>query len=162
MNGHPRTVYLLSCRPRPSQRAHFAIFVPSAPDPTKGTAIHVVGAPMAGFVLEFKRNYVPDEETEPHELVPVGQVHARDIVDSSSPGGAMVRDNTPRGNIEIAASQIPPPRISENFMAPVNDEWTMEFVRHLVTKGIIGEEAIGRVQAKRDSATHGIGLRAVG
>jgi hypothetical protein len=31
------------------------------------------------------------------------------------------KDSTPRGNIEIAASQVPTPGISQNFMAPVND-----------------------------------------
>lgn len=78
----------------------------------------------------------------------------------------MTTDSTPRGNIEVAASQVPTPGISQNFMAPVNDttnkrcqEWTMEYVRHLVAKGLIGEDAIQIVQSKRDPPTHGIGLQ---
>lgn len=54
-----RTVSLISFRNAPSQRAHFAIFIPSATDPKRGTLIHAVGAPMAGYVLQFKRNYSP-------------------------------------------------------------------------------------------------------
>jgi hypothetical protein len=45
----PRTIYLLSWRQAASQRAHFAIFVPSAINPQKGSLINVVGAPMTGF-----------------------------------------------------------------------------------------------------------------
>jgi hypothetical protein len=37
----------------------------------------------------------------------------------------------------------------------------MEYVRHLVAKGLIDEEAIEIVQSKRDPPTHGIGLRSV-
>jgi hypothetical protein len=37
----------------------------------------------------------------------------------------------------------------------------MEYVRHLVAKGIVGEKAIGIVQSKRDPPSHGIGLRPV-
>lgn len=33
----------------------------------------------------------------------------------------MFVDHAPRDDLEIAASQIPAPRVSENFMAPVND-----------------------------------------
>ncbi|KOS46005.1 hypothetical protein ACN38_g3078 [Penicillium nordicum] len=120
---------------------------------------------MAGYVLEFKRNY--DPSLEPHDqMFPIGQVHSSDIVDS--PDAAPSIGSTPRGKIELAATQIPTPGINQNFMAPVNDitnkrcqEWTMEYVRHLVAKGLIDEEAIEIVQSKRDSATHGIGLRSV-
>lgn len=37
----------------------------------------------------------------------------------------------------------------------------MEYVRHLVAKGLIDEEAVEIVQSKRDSPGHGIGLRSV-
>lgn len=40
-------------------------------------------------------------------------------------------------------------------------EWTMEYIRHLVSKGYIGAQAIQIVQSKRDPPTHGIGLRRV-
>ncbi|CAI7571674.1 unnamed protein product [Penicillium crustosum] len=160
-----RTVYLISARNTSFQRAHFSIFVPSATNPDRGTKIHAVGAPMAGYVLEFKRNYNPS--LDPHDQTfPIGQVHSSDIVDS--PDAAPSIDSTPRGKIELAATQIPTPGINHNFMAPVNDttnkrcqEWTMECVRHLVAKGLIDEEVIEIVQSKRDSPTHGISLRSV-
>ncbi|KAH8429306.1 uncharacterized protein LDX57_006973 [Aspergillus melleus] len=161
-----RPIFLLSSRNAPSQRAHFGIFVPLAVDPHRGTLINVVGAPMMGYGLIFQRNYMP-ATTGHDELVPIGSVACDHIVDTSASGTAS-EDSTPRGTLEILAAQVPPPRISENFMAPVNDttnkrcqEWTMEYLRHLVKKGIIGAGAIEVVQSKRDSPTHGIGLQSV-
>ncbi|PYI08705.1 hypothetical protein BO78DRAFT_339142 [Aspergillus sclerotiicarbonarius CBS 121057] len=162
-----RSVFLVSSRNSPGQRAHFSIFVPSAASPTIGTSIHVVGAPMMGYELEFKRNYTPSVNEEPYEMVMIGQVDSHNIVDSSGESSMFV-DHTPRDNLEVAARQVPPPRISENFMAPVNDttnkrcqEWTMEYVHHLIARGLLGEEATQIVQSKRDSPTHGIGLKPV-
>ncbi|KAI2793095.1 hypothetical protein POX_b03143 [Penicillium oxalicum] len=162
-----RTIYLVSYRNTPSQRAHFAVFVPSAADPKRGTLIHAVGAPMAGYILEFKRNYSPDLTQRRHETFAIGQVHSSNIIDSTDT--AITKDSTPRGNIEIAASQVPTPGVSQNFMAPVNDtvnkrcqEWTMEYVRYLVAKDLIGAEAIEIVQSKRDPPAHGIGLQLAG
>ncbi|BCS22029.1 uncharacterized protein APUU_30254A [Aspergillus puulaauensis] len=150
-----RTVSLVSYRSTQSQRAHFGVFVPSA-DEAVGTLIQVVGAPMVGYVLEFKRNYCPDLTQRANSLFALGQVDSANIVDSGAPSKEFV-DTIPNGNIEIPASEVQPPPISENFMAPVNDttnkrcqEWTMEFVRHLVAKGHIGEEAVHIVQSKRD------------
>jgi hypothetical protein len=100
-------------------RAHFAIFVPSARDERTGTLIHVVGAPMAGYRLEFKRNYCPEASNQPHTVTNIGQVYASHIVDSTS--GLQSIDDRPNGNIELVAAQVPPPRISENFLQPVND-----------------------------------------
>ncbi|PYH37126.1 uncharacterized protein BO87DRAFT_404793 [Aspergillus neoniger CBS 115656] len=147
-----RTVYLMSFRGIATQRAHFAIFVPSAAKPDTGTM------PL--------RNYSPKFTKQRYEIFPIGEVSGANIVDS--PDGPPGTDNSPKGNIEIAASQVPTPRKSENFMAPVNEttnkrcqEWTMEFIRHLVSKGLIGEGAIEIVQSKRDPPTHGIGLQRV-
>lgn len=41
-------------------------------------------------------------------------------------------------------------------------EWTMDFVRHLVSKSLITAEAIQIVQSKRDPPNHGIGLQPAG
>lgn len=35
----------------------------------------------------------------------------------------------------------------------------MEYIRHLVSKGLIGSEAIQTVQSKRDPPSHGVGLQ---
>ena len=113
-----RPLSLISFRPHKNQRAHFSIFVPSAGDPSKGTLIHVVGAPMVGFSLEFKRNYSPADTVQPHTIIPIGDVYENNILDSTTTERSI--DTAPRGNIEIAASQVPPPRISQNFLAPVD------------------------------------------
>lgn len=125
-----RKIYLISARNTPFQRAHFSIFVPSATNPDRGTKIHAVGAPMAGYVLEFKRNYNPS--LDPHDRTfPIGQVASSDIVDS--PDAAPSIDSTPRGKIELAAAQIPTPGINQNFMAPVDDvsEWAYILWKYL-------------------------------
>ncbi|CAK45500.1 uncharacterized protein BO96DRAFT_229283 [Aspergillus niger CBS 101883] len=161
----PRAILLVSSRNSPSQRAHFSIFVPSVACSTIGTSIHVVGAPMMGYQLEFKRNHSLSSNAEPYETALLGYVDSHHIADS--PGErSMFVDHAPRDDLETAASQIPAPRVSENFMAPVNDttnrrcqEWTLEFVRHLVVRGLLEEKAVQIVQSKRDSPAHGIGLQ---
>lgn len=85
---------------------------------------------MAGYVLEFKRNYNPS--LDPHDRTfPIGQVASSDIVDS--PDAAPSIDSTPRGKIELAAAQIPTPGINQNFMAPVDDvsEWAYILWKYL-------------------------------
>ncbi|KAJ5214737.1 hypothetical protein N7449_001906 [Penicillium cf. viridicatum] len=139
------------------QRAHFSIFVPSATNPDWGTKIHAVDAPMAGYVLEFKRHY--NLSLNPHDQTfPIGRIHSSDIVDS--PDAAPSMDST-RGEIKLAA-QVSTPGITtswhlsmmycniwikliySNFQTTNKrcQEWTMEYVRHLVAKGLIDEEAI--------------------
>ncbi|EZF31562.1 hypothetical protein TMEN_2707 [Trichophyton mentagrophytes] len=162
-----RTISLVTFRNSAYQRAHFGIFIPSVTDQDVGTLIHVVGAPMAGYQLEFKRNYFLKDTQQQYTRYDIGQLDSRYIEDSS--GGALIRDSLPKGAVEVAASQVPPPGISQNFLAPVNDttnkrcqEWTMEYTRHLVHLGYLEEEAIQLVQSKRDPATHGIGLQPLG
>ncbi|CAI7571668.1 unnamed protein product [Penicillium bialowiezense] len=151
----------------PTQRAHFSIFVPSATDSTIGSVIHVIGAPMAGYKLQFKRRWSRIGTKRRHEMIPIGEARSSDIVDSPE-DAPFSEDTTPQGNIEVAASLILAPGRNENFLAPVNDttnrrcqEWTMEYVRHLVALGIIATDAIEAVQAKRDPPSHGITLRPV-
>ncbi|PLB37149.1 uncharacterized protein BDW47DRAFT_107469 [Aspergillus candidus] len=163
----PRTIYLVSDRQASSQRAHFSLFVPSTADPTRGTIIQVIGAPMTGYALEFKRNHSPSSIQHSYETCPIGQVASAHIVDSTHTAAST--DCEPKGDIEIAAAQVPPPRISENFLAPVNDttnkrcqEWTMEYIRHLVRKGLVDASAVEIVQSKRDPPGHGIGLQPAG
>lgn len=114
----PRTLYLISYRRMARDRAHFAIWVPYVEGGKSGTLIHVVGAPMAGYQLEFKRCYNPDRTTRSKEVTIIGQIDSQYVHDWS---GGSITDSTPRGNLEMVAAQIQPPRISENFMAPVND-----------------------------------------
>ena len=74
---------------------------------------------MTGYMLEFKRNYSPADTLEPYTLIPIGNVNDCHIIDSTT--DEKRTDYTPTGNIEIAASEVPTPGISENFLAPVND-----------------------------------------
>jgi hypothetical protein len=109
----------MTSRQSSRQRVHFAVFVPSANNASTGTLIHVIGSPMAGYSLEFKRNYCPDADAQPRTPTPIGQVDATHIIDSAD--SAQSVDDRPQGNIELVAAQISPPRISQNFLAPVND-----------------------------------------
>lgn len=112
-------VYLISYRPTSAQRAHFAIFVSSTVDPQVGTLIHVVGAPMAGYTLQFKRHYNPDASHQLHTTALIGSVKAQHIIDTKT--SPKISDDNPKDDIERAATRVTPPRISQNFMAPVND-----------------------------------------
>ncbi|KAE8131109.1 hypothetical protein BDV38DRAFT_290661 [Aspergillus pseudotamarii] len=152
----PRTIYLISIRFSKSQPQQS----------TSGSLINVIGAPMVGFADEYKRGCEPTKSIEPYEMWSIGGVDSVHIVDW--PVGVGGVDTDPMGDLEIAASQVPAPGISQDFIAPVNDitnrrcqEWTMEYVRHLVEKEYVGAEAIQIVQPKRDPPTHGIGLRRV-
>ncbi|KAF1359465.1 hypothetical protein EJ07DRAFT_166039 [Lizonia empirigonia] len=158
-----RTIFLIIYPGQPGQRAHFGIWVPYQESGSTGTVIHVVGAPMVGFALEFKRAYSPTETKRRLQLVPIGSVDAQNVHDYSGERG---EDITPRGNLELVAAQVQPPRASANFREPVNDttnrrcqEWTMDYVRRLVTVGYIDEAAIATVQSRRDAPNVGIGLR---
>lgn len=143
-------IYLHTERQSSKQRAHFSLFIPfsSSQTPsepstlvptqtTKGTKIHVVGAPMTGFALEFKRGYEPNSMAlGRYELVRIGEVEGR-YLGLVGPGEGVVEegeeemreemgekfsvDDVPRNALEREAAKIPPPRRSENFRAPVND-----------------------------------------
>ena len=119
LNSSLWPLQLLFYRNSSRQRAHFAIFVPSGTDPDRGTVIQAVGAPMVGYRLEFERNYSPILTQRWHERYPIGEVSADNIVESTSAHDGS--DDKPRDELEREAIQVTPPRISENFRAPVND-----------------------------------------
>lgn len=114
-----RNIFLIVARNAPSQRAHFAIFIPSASDPERGTLINAVGAPMVGYKLEFERIYSPALRHQPYEMISIGRDDSSNVIDYTDPVTSI--DSEPRDNIQRAAAEIPPPRISQNFIAPVND-----------------------------------------
>ncbi|KAI4940331.1 hypothetical protein J4E86_010965 [Alternaria arbusti] len=151
-----RTLYLIIWPAPKNQRAHFGIWAPDEEDGLVGTAIHVVGTPMSGFKLEFKRKYDHTKTARAPQLVPLGEVQ-EDLIHKWD--GERMDHYTAMGTLEKIAEQVPPPRKSENFLAPVNDEWTMDYVRRLVQKGYLQESAIETVQARRDPPNVGIGLR---
>jgi len=81
---------------------------------------------MIGFKLQFKRNFMPSEEAAGClTLIPIGDVDLENISVSVSSSdddtNSKSEDDSPRSKLEVIASRLPPPRISENFMAPVND-----------------------------------------
>jgi hypothetical protein len=126
-----RTLYLVIYPGQHGQRAHFGIWVPYGEDDPEGTVIHVVGTPMAGFSLEFKRKYDPAETSRSPNLVPIGSVLAQHVHVFQ---GKIRKDTTPRGNLELVAAQVQPPRASANFLAPVNDVSV-----RLQTKGVFAD-----------------------
>lgn len=125
-----RTVSLIAYRGASTQRAHFAIFIPFAYDQGKGTIIHVVGSPMAGYELEFKRNYSLAHTRQSYTRHTIGQIDTQYIADDpdATVNAPSTTDYTPRSPIEVVASQVRPPRISQNFMAPVNDVSRVEIL----------------------------------
>ncbi|KAF2650382.1 hypothetical protein K491DRAFT_139372 [Lophiostoma macrostomum CBS 122681] len=155
-----RTLYLITYRRVLRERTHFAIWAPYKEEGGTGTLIQVLGAPMAGYGLEFKRAYSPAAADEPKEMIPLAKIDAQLLGHWT---GTPSTDSTPRGNLESIAAQIPPPGISRNFLAPVNDttnrrcqEWTMDFLRRLVAVGYLDNSVIDTVQAQRDPPDHGI------
>ncbi|KAF2679531.1 hypothetical protein K458DRAFT_445843 [Lentithecium fluviatile CBS 122367] len=134
----PRTLYLLTFRRAPSQRAHFTIFYRYATG-TSGTVIHVVGNMMTGFYLEFKRGYDPQPTTETYEIFTIGQIDSQYLNDY--PGETSTKDKIPMCNTEITINRR-------------CQEWTMDYVRRLVTVGYIDGAVATIVQSKRDPPTH--------
>lgn len=74
---------------------------------------------MAGYQLEFKRNYSVALTQQPHTKHLIGQIDSQHIADSTD--NTRSSDSTPKGAIELTASRVPAPGISQNFMAPVNE-----------------------------------------
>ena len=74
-----RTIYLIIYPGQPGQRAHFGIWVPYEEGRSEGTVIYVIGAPIAGFSLEFKRKYNPTETSRAPSLVPIGSVLSQNV-----------------------------------------------------------------------------------
>ncbi|KMP07651.1 hypothetical protein CISG_00207 [Coccidioides immitis RMSCC 3703] len=116
-----------------------------------GTMIHIVGALMAGYRLEFKQNYAINLTLQLYTRLAIRQLSTHHSRFGFS--GLLVTDSSPKCTIEVAVTQIPPPAISQNFLAPVNDttnrrcqEWTMDYI----------------VQSACDSPNHGVGLNLVG
>lgn len=122
-----REVYLATYRYSTAQRRHFAIFVPSVASHEVGTLINVVGAPMAGYQLEFRRNNRPMDNRELEELALLGHVPAAHIVDSTDFG--IIVESTARDNLERVATQVPPPPMSQNFL-PLSTVSVQSFLPH--------------------------------
>ncbi|OAL69832.1 hypothetical protein A7D00_5871 [Trichophyton violaceum] len=141
-----RPLYLVAFRGAPSQRKHFAIFLPNEGETEKGTVIHVVGAPMAGYQHEFKRNYNPFMSKTFHAVVQIGQIDKSHI--AYPQGDNFEKSDTPIGDLEVTNKRC--------------QEWTVEFVDKLIEKNYIDAQAREIVQAHRDPPSHGVGLQPVG
>ncbi|EAS32418.3 uncharacterized protein CIMG_03442 [Coccidioides immitis RS] len=122
---------------------------------------------MAGYRLEFKQNYAINLTLQLYTRLAIRQLSTHHSRFGFS--GLLVTDSSPKCTIEVAVTQIPPPAISQNFLAPVNDttnrrcqEWTMDYVCCLVHHQYINENVIQIVQSACDSPNHGVGLNLVG
>ncbi|KAF2170598.1 hypothetical protein M409DRAFT_19415 [Zasmidium cellare ATCC 36951] len=175
-----RPIYLLKIRPSPRQRAHFCTFIPypehASHDPSnkaeecRGTKIHVIGTPLA-MSLQFQSNFPCHKEHDLEAVVRLGDVDDSLIVDifpTKDEGGRVLERTEPSGRLEREATSIRPPR-GGNVLALVDDvtnrrcqEWTMDYLRHLVKKGLLDASAVDIAQAERDPPGFGIGLRPVG
>ncbi|CAH0033935.1 unnamed protein product [Clonostachys rhizophaga] len=164
-----RSMYLAKYRNTTTQGAHFAIFIPNAEydraglsqdyrsSPCKGTKIHVVGEPMlAGFQLEIKHDYECNTVQDLKELVHIGYVNP---VDVHTPSSSKLRQgDNPHGRLEREALKVPPPPSGQNIRAPIDgaSEWTMEYLSHLVAKGLVHSSTLSIVQEERDAPDFGI------
>jgi hypothetical protein len=74
---------------------------------------------MIGFVLEFKRNYIPSSDETAKIVVPLGETSSANVMDY--PRRPLIREDIPRDTLEHVATQVLPPRARENLLAPVND-----------------------------------------
>ncbi|KAI1362943.1 hypothetical protein F5Y08DRAFT_310726 [Xylaria arbuscula] len=169
-----RSIYLAKSRVTPSQRAHFAIFIPDIssdrPEASKdfkttstiGTKIHVVGEPIiAGFMLEIKRCYECWGEVDLQQLVYLGRVDAANLYDDTSSECRI--DTIPRSVLEREASMVAPPPNGQSIRASVDgvktrrcQEWTMEYLQRLVQKGYLEPTAVEIAQGERDPPDFGI------
>lgn len=113
-----RTLYLVVERGSARERAHFSVFLPYKGEGTTGTIIQVIGAPMVGYAMEFKRSHDLSQSIGIQKTFSLGQIGIEHV--HIWTGGPSI-DDVPRGNLEQAAAQLPPPRKNENFLAPVND-----------------------------------------
>ena len=126
-----RRFYLAKYRTAPSQRAHFAIYIPDeATDTvtlaqdyktsrTNGTLINVIGEPvMSGYVHQFKRNHELNTAYDLSELILLGTVDAKDVHEPSST--TAVEECTPRGRLEREAVAIAPPSRGQDVRAPID------------------------------------------
>ena len=98
-----KDIYLIKFRRISTQRAHFAIYILDGTFPGQGTLVHVVGAPMAGYLLEIKQNYSLQNTSQAYTSHHLGQVSATSAL-----------------SIQQLASTVRPPPISQNFLAPVD------------------------------------------
>ncbi|KAL6247879.1 hypothetical protein RBB50_005227 [Rhinocladiella similis] len=147
-----KKIHLLKFRQATNQRAHFAIYIHEGEFPGTGILVHVVGAPMAGFQLEIKLNYNLDNTQQRYTHHLLGQVSA-----------------STAATIKQLASNVRPPGISQNFMAPVDgvnnkrcQEWTKEYVQLLVQRHLLDQTALEIIQSQRDPPGFGIGLAPAG
>jgi hypothetical protein len=90
---------------------------PSKTETCKGTVIHVVGNPMAGFFHEFKRNYNTYASKSLGTVVLLGYIQESLHVDPSS--SAFSTDVVALGSLDAAALQVPAPGQSD-VRAPVD------------------------------------------
>ena len=74
---------------------------------------------MNGYILQFERGYDPSMTKQTHTIMPIGQISSQHVVDSTNNEASI--DSVPRCNVRTAAARVDPPRMSQNFMAPVND-----------------------------------------
>lgn len=145
-----------------------------------GTIIHVTGEPvMAGYILEFKRNCQCNATEDLQELILLGHIDSKYTYSPSNT--SFSREYTPRSVLEREATMISTPRRGQDPRALVDgvcitpilaairtimtslqintkrcQEWTMEYLEHLVGKGLIGADAVGIAQSHRDPPGHGI------
>jgi hypothetical protein len=125
-----RRFYLAKYRRSSNQRWHFSIFIPNAnynhvdlsrnPNEVqcKGTIIHVVGEPVGGYSLQFKRNYECKDSQQLQEMVLLGQVD--DSIVFNPTDTRFLTEVSTRARIDKEAAAVLPPSGHQDVRAPVD------------------------------------------
>ncbi|EME80734.1 uncharacterized protein MYCFIDRAFT_87506 [Pseudocercospora fijiensis CIRAD86] len=170
-----RSVYLIKYRTSVNQRAHLALFLPNAPNdrpqlaqtfreaPCTGTVIHVIGEPLfAGYALQFKRNYECSTSLTLKEMIFLGSIDSSYVFNPTDTATFLL-ESTPRATIEREATRVDPPPKGQNPRALVDgihrkdcQDWILEFLARLLSKGLIDQSALDLARTHRDPPNLGV------
>ncbi|KAI5866813.1 hypothetical protein GGS23DRAFT_593547 [Durotheca rogersii] len=153
-----RTIYLLVFNQRPF-KAHWCLWIPGEDNPNVGKRIHVEGSVSEGFRTTITHNYDISRTSRRYQLIALGQVSSRHIVDPNASLGQYDRaeNDTPTDKVESVASAIPAPGPSlvsasssqRHGRIQLNDcqTWLTQVISALVNEGILNDEAINIIQS---------------
>lgn len=112
----PKQPLFLIIYPSPLFAAHWSLFLPTPPNESLGTRIHVTGSSLSGFTHEFVRSYDLSDESRAYKLLPLPDVDSEFVTDSGVERGSCDQDNgaettnaRPASELERIALEVPAP-----------------------------------------------------
>lgn len=107
----PRGIYVLVFN-LPLFAAHQSLWIPSNSTSSIGKSIHVIGDCHSGFSLEFVRHYSIAAERQRYQVVLLGEVNDKFVVDDNIRKDGHLhekRDNVSVDELEAIAQSVPTP-----------------------------------------------------